>query len=114
MISPYVVPGLKSKIQNLKRIVQIADIITSVTDYYNMDITILRTKGRNRTLVQARYVLCYLLRKHTAMSLIEIAQYLAPGITDHTTVIHGVREIKAQLSLKHDNEVKTILNEIYI
>lgn len=113
-MSPYVMPGLKTKIHNLKRIVSVAAITKAVTEYYNMDITILRTKGRNTTAVQARYIICYLLRKHTAMNLIEIAQHLSPAITDHTTVIHGVLEIKAQLSLKHDNPVKTILNEIYI
>ena len=113
-MSPYVMPGIREKVINLKRIVSVAAITKSVTEYYNMDIAILRTKGRNRTLVQARYVLCYLLRKHTSMSLIEIAQYLAPGITDHTTVIHGVESIKGQLSLKHDSEIKNIMNEIYI
>ncbi len=107
-------PGLKEKIANLKRIVSVNAITKVVTEYYNMDMAVLRTKGRNRTVVQARYILCYLLRKHTAMSLIDIAKCLSPGINDHTTVIHGVNEIKDQLSLKHDNPVKSILNEIYI
>ncbi len=113
-MSPYVMPGIKEKVINLKRIVSVGAITKAVTEYYGMDISYLRIKGRNRTVVQARYIMCYLLRKHTAMSLIDIAKCLSPGINDHTTVIHGVKEIKDQLSLKHDNPVKTILNEIYI
>ena len=107
-------PGIREKIANLKRIVSVNAITKAVTEYYGMDMAVLRTKGRKKTKVQARYILCYLLRKHTAMSLDEVAEYLSPAITDHTTVIHGVNEIKDQLSLKHDNLVKTIMNEIYI
>jgi chromosomal replication initiation ATPase DnaA len=55
-----------------------------------------------------------MLRKHTEMSLDEIAEYLSPAITDHTTVMHGIQFIKNQLSLKHENSIKIILNEIYI
>ncbi len=114
MISPYVLPGLKTKIKDLKRIVSITSITDEVCNYYATDIEVLRIKNRNKTKVQARYVLCYMLRRHTAMSLDDIAQYLSPAITDHTTVMHGVAFIQGQLSLKHDNPIKIILNEIYI
>lgn len=107
-------PGLKEKVINLKRIVSVAAITKAVTQYYNIPMEDLRTRDRYKILVQARYVLCYLLRKHTAMSLVEIAQHFSPAIKDHTTVMHGVAYIKGQLSLKHDNEIKTVLNEIYI
>jgi chromosomal replication initiator protein len=107
-------PGLKEKVINLKRIVSLDAITKAITMYYDIDIANIRTRGRNKTVVQARYIMCYLLRKHTGMSLDDIAQYLSPAITDHTTVMHGVEFIKGQLSLKHDNPVKKILNEIYI
>jgi chromosomal replication initiation ATPase DnaA len=55
-----------------------------------------------------------MLRKHTEMSLDEIAEYLSPAITDHTTVMHGIAFVKGQLSLKHENSIKLVLNEIYI
>jgi chromosomal replication initiation ATPase DnaA len=55
-----------------------------------------------------------MLRKHTEMSLDEIAEYLSPAITDHTTVMHGISFVTGQLSLKHDNPIKIVLNEIYI
>jgi chromosomal replication initiation ATPase DnaA len=114
MISPYVLPGLKTKIQNLKRIVSITSITDEVCSYYATDIEQLRIKNRNKTKVQARYVLCYMLRRHTAMSLDDIAQYLSPAIKHHCTVMHGIAFVTGQLSLKHENPIKIILNEIYI
>ena len=103
-MSPYVMPGLKTKINNLKRIVSVDGISKAITDYYGMDLDAIRAKVRTTRIVQARYVFCYLLRKHTDMSLLDVAHYLSPGITDHTTVMHGVAFVKGQLSL----------NEIYI
>lgn len=114
MISPYVVPGLKSKIQNLKRIIQIEDIITSVCLHFQVDLATITKKGRTHKSVVMRMIICYLLRKHTALTLKEIGEQLYPAITDHTTVIHGIRFVQGQLSLKSDNEIKTIINEIYI
>jgi len=114
MISSYVVPGLRTKIKDLKRIVSITSISDEICSYYATNIEELRIKNRNKTKVQARYILCYMLRKHTEMSLDEIAEYLSPAITDHTTVMHGIQVIKNQLSLKHENSIKLVLNEIYI
>jgi chromosomal replication initiation ATPase DnaA len=48
------------------------------------------------------------------MSLVDVANYFAPAIMDHSTVIHGVRYIESQLSAKHENSIKIVLNEIYI
>ena len=114
MISAYVMPGLRTKIKDLKRIVSVSAITSAVTDYYGINIDELRLVSRKTKRVQARYVLCYLLRKHTTMTLNDVAQYLSPAINDHSMVIYGCNEIKGQLSLKHENEVKNILNEIYI
>ena len=107
-------PGLKNKIHNLKRIVQIEDIITSVCMHFKIDLSTITRKGRTHKLVVMRMIICYLLRKHTALTLKEIGEQLYPAITDHTTVIYGIRFVESQLSLKHDNEIKTIMNEIYI
>lgn len=114
MISPYIMPGLKTKIHNLKRIVSVDAISKAITDYYGMELDFIRSKCRTNRIVQARYVMCYMLRKHTDMSLVDVAQYLSPGITDHTTVMHGIAYVKGQLSLKHENTIKIVLNEIYI
>jgi chromosomal replication initiator protein len=113
-MSPYIMPGLKTRIHNLKRIVSVDQITKVITDYYGMDIDAIRAKVRTNRIVQARYVMCYMLRKHTDMSLVDVAKYLSPAITDHTTVLHGVRFVTGQLSAKHENSIKIVLNEIYI
>jgi chromosomal replication initiation ATPase DnaA len=114
MISPYVVPGLKSKIQNLKRIVQIEDIITSVCVYFKTNFDTIKRKDRSHKAVLMRMIICYLLRKHTTLTLKQIAEQLNPAITDHTTVMHGIAFVEGQMSLKHENSIKIVLNEIYI
>jgi len=114
MISPYIMPGLKSKIHNLKRIVSVDAIIKVITEYYGMELETICAKVRTTRIVQARYVLCYMLRKHTDMSLVDVAKFLSPGITDHTTVMHGIRYVKEQLGAKHENSIKIVMNEIYI
>ena len=113
-MSPYIMPGLKNRIHNLKRIVQIADILTSVCIHFKVDFETITKKGRNHKIVVMRMIICYLLRKHTALTLKEISEQLYPAITDHTTVIHGIRFVEGQLSLKSDNEIKSLMNEIYI
>lgn len=113
-MSPYIIPGLKNKIHNLKRIIQIEDIISSVCMHFKVDLATITKKGRTHKSVVMRMIICYLLRKHTALTLKEIGQQLYPAITDHTTVIHGIRFVEGQLSMKNDNEIKTIFNEIYI
>ena len=108
------IPGLKTKVNNLKRIVSVDQISKVITDYYGMELDAIRAKVRTNRVVQARYVMCYMLRKHTDMSLVDVAKYLSPAITDHTTVLHGVRFVTGQLSAKHENSIKIVLNEIYI
>lgn len=114
MINARVIPGLKFKSIKVQRKLSINVILKAVCIHYETDIIALRQNSRKSRTVQARYILFYLLRKHTDMSLVDVANYFAPGIKDHSTVIHGVRFIEGQLNAKHDNSIKVIMNEIYI
>ena len=89
-------------------------IVKVVCQHFETDMNALRKPNRTSRTVQARYILFYLLRKHTDMSLVDVANFFSPGINDHSTVIHGVRFIEGQLSAKHENSIKVIMNEIYI
>jgi len=71
--------------------IQIQTIITAVTDYYNVKVTDLQSKRRQRSIAQPRQLCMYLARKHTRYSLEEIGGYF--GGRDHTTVMHAVRTI---------------------
>jgi chromosomal replication initiation ATPase DnaA len=113
-MNPYIIPGLKSKAHKLKRIIKTDEVVNSITDYFKCDIQDLRAKNRNKKLVQIRYIMCYMLRKHTDMTLKDIAEYFAPAMTNHTTALHGINYIAGQLDAKFPNTTKEIFNEIYI
>jgi chromosomal replication initiator protein len=48
----------------------------------------LSSRNRKRPLVEARQIFCYLMRKHTKLSLEEISSYI---LRDHATVIHSCK-----------------------
>ena len=113
-MNPYIIPGLKSKAHKLKRIIKTDEVVNAITDHFKCSLEDLRAKNRNKKLVQVRYIMCYMLRKHTDMTLQEIADYFKPAITDHTTSLHGINYITGQLDAKFPNTTKEIFNEIYI
>ena len=114
MINARVIPGLKFKSIKVQRKLSINVIMKAVCIHYETDIVALRQISRKSRTVQARYILFYLLRRHTDMSLVDVASYFSPAITDHSTVLHGIRYIEGQLEAKHENSIKVIMNEIYI
>lgn len=74
------------------------DVIKSVCQFYGVKATALRGPKRDASLVKARQVTMYLLRKEVGLSLVEVGNAL--GGRDHTTVMHGVGKIEQQLSTK--------------
>ncbi|MCB9846123.1 MAG: chromosomal replication initiator protein DnaA [Phycisphaeraceae bacterium] len=69
-------------------------IIDTVTDFYNVRVTDLQSKRRQRSIALPRQVCMYLARKHTRHSLEEIGGYF--GGRDHTTVMHAVKTIEGR------------------
>ncbi len=67
-------------------------IIDSVTRFYDVKLTDLLSKRRNKSIAMPRQVCMFLARKHTRFSLEEIGGYF--GGRDHTTVMHAVRTIE--------------------
>ncbi len=74
------------------------DIIKNVCSFYNMKTTQLKGPKRDASLVKARQIAMYLLKKELGLPLVEIGNIL--GGRDHTTVIHGIGKIENQLSTK--------------
>jgi len=71
-------------------------ILDAVAAYHHIPSELLAGKSRVRSLVLARYIAMYLIRKNTELSLSEIGD-LFNG-RDHSSVIHGVRKIEALVS----------------
>lgn len=72
------------------------DIIKSVCSFYEIKATLLKGPKRDASLVRARHVTMYLLKKELGMTYVEIGNTL--GGRDHTTIIYGVEKIEALLS----------------
>jgi hypothetical protein len=82
-----------------------------VADYYGLAPADLKGPRRTREIVLPRHVAMYLVREETPASLPVIGD--AFGERDHTTVLHAVRKIAAQLEtdeqLRHEVEVIRLL-----
>ncbi len=80
------------------------DIIEWVGDFYGVTVGDIKSKKRMAEMAEARGCCCYLLRRHTPMTLADIGNVLN---LDHTTVMHGVDRITIRLS----NDQLLISNE---
>jgi chromosomal replication initiator protein len=69
----------------------IEHIVEAVTDYFDVPLSHLQSKKRQRSIALPRQVCMYLAREHTRYSLEEIGGYF--GGRDHSTVLHSVRTI---------------------
>ncbi|OGN95011.1 MAG: hypothetical protein A2Z75_02455 [Chloroflexi bacterium RBG_13_50_10] len=83
-------------------------IMTSVANYYDVDLEGLTGKHRDKKTVLARQVTMYLLREQNHCGLAEIGKIL--GGRDHTTVLHGCEKITAEIETNPQlrNSIKEI------
>jgi chromosomal replication initiator protein len=72
-------------------------IITTVANFFGVDVETLTGKRRDKTAVLARQVTMYLLRERNHCSLAEIGKML--GDRDHSTVLHGCEKIAAEIDV---------------
>lgn len=83
---------LKNYITEKQKVVQIEDIIASVSQFYSMKISDLKGPSRKEPIARARQIVMYLSRKLTHLSTSAIGQEL--GNRHHTTILHGQAYIK--------------------
>lgn len=69
------------------------DVIDTACNFYNIKPTQLKGPKRDASLVKARQVTMYLLKKELGLTYVEIGNIL--GGRDHTTVMHGVDKMEA-------------------
>jgi len=79
------------------RAVNIQDIINTVVDFYNVKVTDLQSKKRQRSVTLPRQICMYLARQYTNHSLVEIGGFF--GGRDHTTVMHAINTISERCEL---------------
>ena len=74
------------------------DIVKCVCDYYHIKPTQLKGPKRDASLVRARQITMYMLKKELGLTYVEIGNIL--GGRDHTTIMHGVDKIGSLVEKK--------------
>lgn len=94
------------------RTIDFNKIVNVVSKYFSYSINDLRSKSRNKELVQVRQIAMFMMKKCTDKSLRDIGEFL--GGRDHSTVLHGVEKINKNLTHKVElaNKLFTIEQEI--
>lgn len=87
-------------------------IINVVAEHFGVKPEDITSKRRNSEFVQPRQVVMYLCNKYTHNSLANIGKTL--GKKDHTTVIHGIKKVTAELEINEEfrNKVEIIIKKI--
>jgi len=80
--------------------VKLQTIIDAVTLHYNVKLSDLQSKSRQKSIAEPRQVCMWLARKRTRFSLQEIGGYF--GGRDHTTVMHSIRTVDDRISTDSD------------
>jgi chromosomal replication initiator protein len=70
----------------------IEKIQQAVADYYDIPVAALKSKSKDRKFVTPRHIAMYFCKVLTDDSLKKIGQYF--GNRDHSTVIHGIRNVE--------------------
>ena len=86
---------LKDLVADSTRPVSMAQIVKVVADFYNLKVADLKSNRRLKAIAHARQVAMYLARQLTNSSFPDIGREF--GDKDHSTVIHSVRKVEAQI-----------------
>jgi len=81
------------------------ELIKNLCAYYRIKPTQIKSSKRDASLVKARQVAMYILRKEFGLPFVEIGNML--GGRDHTTIMHGVGKVENQLLEKGFSEEMT-------
>lgn len=94
-------------------LVSAKQVVETVAKFYNLKVTEMCGKSRVSHIKTARQVAMYLLSKELNMSTTKIA--LEVGVKDHTTVMHGIKKIDADLKLDFAlrEQISSIRESIY-
>lgn len=87
-------------------------IINVVAEHFDVKPEDITSKKRNSEFVQPRQVVMYLCRELTTSSQVYIGKIL--GKKDHTTVIHGVKKIEAEMETNEElrNKIDIIIKKL--
>lgn len=96
------------------RVVTPTEVITMVSNYYNVTVAAIRSEKRTKTIVWPRQILMYILRNELRLSQDEVGRMI--GGRDHSTVIHADNKIKVELmtNIKLQDQIQDIKKRLLI
>lgn len=100
--------ALEGQIRASIKHISITDIISVVTNHFDVRLADLQSKKRSQSITEPRQICMYLARNLTNHSLEEIGGHL--GGRDHTTVMHACNKIS--LAKEDDPKMNGLLNEL--
>ncbi len=99
---------LKDSLTEEEQKISIEQIQRLVASYFNIKVSDLRAKRRNRSVARPRQIAMYLIRSLTPHSLPEIGDYF--GGRDHTTVLHSFNKVSDEI--EHSVEMRRLVEEL--
>jgi chromosomal replication initiator protein len=99
---------LKDIIPLENKVISINQIQKAISDYFNIKLSALLSKKRNKDIVTARQIAIYLSRELTELSLPVIGE--AFGGKDHTTILHSYNKIKNKI--EKDKGLKSTIDNL--
>lgn len=96
-----------------RKTINIDEIITAVSSYYNIPNTELKGKSRKKEIVRPRQIAMYLLRKESSMSFPSIGDHFSGR--DHTTAMHACEKIERLIEQDEElsQEISFLRERIY-
>ncbi|MFH1853810.1 MAG: chromosomal replication initiator protein DnaA [Candidatus Omnitrophota bacterium] len=101
---------LKDALSEKEKKISIELIQKRVADYFDIKISDMKAKKRNKQIVYPRQIAMYISRELTNMTLPDIGECF--GGRDHSTVIHAYDKIQADF--KKNQNVKNLINRLIL
>ncbi|MBN1869827.1 MAG: chromosomal replication initiator protein DnaA [Candidatus Omnitrophica bacterium] len=101
---------LKDTVKQTSKTISVDMIQKSVAEFFNVSLSELRAKKRQKNIVFPRQVAMYLSRQLTNLSFPEIGN--AFGGKDHTTVLYSYNKIEQEISGADGEELKRTIREL--
>lgn len=107
----------------MKEIITLNDVFDIVSEYMNIDSSLLKSKKRNREIVECRQMICYFARKYIVSEKILDRKVSYQNIANlfyqnHATIMHSIKNIEGIIATNKnvrviaegiDNKFKEIL-----
>jgi len=99
---------IKDQIVQKQENISIDDVLEVVAREFNVKISDIKSKKRQRVLVTARRIAIYLSRELTTSSMPQIAVYF--GKRDHTSVTYAIKKVTKEMEV--NNEFKALISDL--